>query len=92
MDNPALVVPNGFALYCSTCGRVKPCVCTATLAAQSPPALPPSRLVKFGDNMICTVCNLDARYCKGHAPPDPPANDGAESDLIRRVRECTGGR
>ncbi len=62
--------------------------------AQAPPVLPPpSRFIKFGDSMICTACNLDARYCKGHAAPvDTGSNDGDASDLIRRVRECTGGR
>jgi hypothetical protein len=58
-----------------------------------PPALPPprQRFIKFGDAMICTICQLDARYCKGHAAPDPPSGDGDASDLNRRVRECMGG-
>lgn len=64
-----------------------------SLVSVPPPVLPPpSRFVKFGDSMICTVCQLDARYCRGHAPAAPPAKDGAESNLIARIRECTGGR
>jgi hypothetical protein len=65
-----------------------------TTLVSEPPAMPapPRRFVKFGDGMICTVCDLDARYCKGHTAPDPPSGDGAESSLERRARECTGGR
>jgi len=59
-----------------------------------PPPTPPAarRFVKFGDSMICTICDLDARYCKGHAAPDPPSGDGAESSLERRAKECMGGK
>lgn len=56
------------------------------------PPIPPARFVKFGDAMICTVCQLDARYCRGHAPAAQQAKDGAESSLERRVRECMGGK
>lgn len=58
----------------------------------APPA--PNRFVKWGDSMVCTVCQLDARYCRGHAPspspPPPPGGDGDASDLNRRVRELRG--
>ncbi len=63
-----------------------------SLVSVPPPVLlEPSRFVKFGDSMICTVCQLDARYCKGHAPDGQPA----ESDLARHIRdarEAHGGR
>lgn len=39
----------------------------------------------------CRVCGLAVIYCKGHAPADPPAKDGAESDLSRRIREARHG-
>lgn len=56
------------------------------------PAPPPQRFVKFGDAMICTVCQLDVRYCKGHAPAAPGAKDGAESSLEQRIADCMGAR
>ena len=56
--------------------------------ARDPVAPAPQRFVKFGDSMVCQTCTLDARYCKGHAPADSPAKDGAGSDLARRIREC----
>lgn len=40
----------------------------------------------------CRICNLAIIYCKGHAPDDGPAPDGAESDLSRRIREARHGR
>lgn len=40
----------------------------------------------------CVTCGLAKDYCKGHQMADMPASDGAESDLVRRVRECRGGR
>lgn len=59
-----------------------------------PVAQPPvQRFIKWGDSMVCTVCQLDIRYCRGHAPPPPPpGSDGAEPNLERRIREVKGGR
>lgn len=67
-------------------------ICDALALISPPPPIPPARFVKFGDAMICTVCQLDVRYCRGHAPVAVPAQDGAESSLERRVRACMGGR
>lgn len=52
----------------------------------------PNRFVKRGDSMVCLTCNLDARYCKGHAnpSPSPPDGDGDASDLSKRIRELRG--
>jgi hypothetical protein len=68
----------------------------ADLCAQlgvPPPPAPPTRFVKFGDSMVCTRCQLDVRYCRGHvAPLDDREAARDQADLDRRARECRGGR
>ena len=69
-------------------------VCDSLALANVPPpvtpVVQPNRFVKFGDAMICTVCQLDARYCRGHAPPSvSAAQDGqAAESLARRIKDC----
>lgn len=65
-----------------------------TPARPAPTPPPQPHFVKFGDSMVCTVCRLDSRYCKGHAPPSPPptTGDGDGSDLSKRIRAARSGR
>lgn len=51
--------------------------------------VPPSRFVKRGGYMVCTLCGLVVEYCCcAKAPPPPPAQgDGVDTSLERRVRE-----
>ena len=52
----------------------------------------PSRFVKRGFFMCCTTCGLTIDYCRGHAlsSAERGAQDGAESSLEKRARECKG--
>lgn len=60
---------------------------------EAAPALP-ARFVKRYGVIYCQVCDLDARYCKGHAPPDAMSNDAARADrnLEQRVRDHLASR
>lgn len=58
-----------------------------------PPARP--RWITRYVHLICTICGLTNAYCKGHGSAPIEAEDGAESDLSRRIREARekqGGR
>lgn len=67
------------------------------LSVQPPPMptpTPPTFDARYGV-YFCLQCNLALEYCKGHASPDSPAQDGADSDLARRIAEArtqAGGR
>jgi hypothetical protein len=65
------------------------------------PIIPPTAPIKQKDVeerygvVYCRLCNMAVAYCKGHAPADPPAADGAETWLSKRIREARqqqGGR
>lgn len=80
---------------CPLCARPLPaCQCGTTPARDETPAPKPlpSRFVKKGFFMVCGVCDLEVRYCKGHPPPDAQSADGSESHLVARIREAMGGR
>lgn len=49
---------------------------------------PAPRFVKRGFYMCCVTCGLAEGYCPGHAPAD---QDGAESNLNKRIAEARAG-
>lgn len=49
---------------------------------------PAPRFVKRGFYMCCVTCGLAEGYCPGHREADQGANDGASSDLSRRIAEA----
>lgn len=57
------------------------------------PAAPPARPVvtRYGVD-YCPDCGLMIDYCRGHAAPDSPSKDGAESLLDRRIAEAQARR
>lgn len=59
----------------------------------SPPAKPSTIVTRYGVD-FCTICSLMVAYCRCGTTPaaDEAAQDGAESNLVRRVREARGGR
>jgi hypothetical protein len=78
----------GFVSHCGICGRVKTmCACGAT-----PPA-PTRRIVERYGERYCAACGFPEAACGcDREVADAPAQDGAESDLARRVRQARGGR
>lgn len=71
---------------------VMPGVTAPLGAAPAPPVPPPTRYrLKYGV-LECVTCGLAKDYCKGHAPSPSPSQDGADSSLIARIRDCAGGR
>lgn len=54
----------------------------------SPAVKMPTRFIMRYGVVFCLECGLAAAYCKGHAAPDPPAKDGAESNLAKRIAEA----
>jgi hypothetical protein len=57
-----------------------------------PPATAPHAYAWRYGVKFCTTCGLAAVYCKAdaHAAPEVAANDGAHSDLNRRIADCKG--
>jgi hypothetical protein len=59
-------------------------------AAEAPKAHPKAQTVTRYGITYCSLCGLALPYCPGHAPAAPPAKDGAESGLARRIKDCQG--
>ena len=56
----------------------------AALLVAAPPLPPPTRFrIRYGI-VYCEVCNLDARYCKGHATDAAPESKGVQAELTKR--------
>ena len=62
---------------------------------QPAPVAPTSkveRFHKFGNSVVCDLCDLDVRYCKGHTQTEWAAGEGADSNLVKRIAEARAGR
>lgn len=80
--------------HCTTCNHPLPnCACRTVVSVpivSAPPLPPPTRFrIRYGV-VYCEVCDLDARYCRGHTPPPPTQGDGDASDLNKRIRALKG--
>jgi hypothetical protein len=55
------------------------------------PVIPPKAqtVTRYGIT-YCVECGLAIAYCPGHAGASTPANDGAESGLAQRIKDCQG--
>jgi hypothetical protein len=60
----------------------------------TPPVVSPTRFIKWGGYMVCTVCKMAEAFCgcDKAKPATPPTGDGETSTLEARRRAVKGAQ
>ena len=74
---------------CSSCGSYYPlgATCGGCMKLPTVPIKQANVKIRYGV-AYCAICGFAIQFCNGHGPTAPPAKDGAESDLERRIKAC----